>query len=149
MFLTKWDPYETLSELQEEVGRLFDRRLPVQGQAKRVATVDWMPAVDIREEKEAFLFDVEVPGMKKEDLNVRIENHILSIQGERKSEVEKKEGSYYRVERSYGSFARSFTLPETADTEKINAEYKNGILQLKIAKKETAKPKQIQVQVKE
>ena len=147
MYLTRWDPFETLTELQDDVSRLFERQLTPKGEKRNLLQADWYPAVDIHEDKEAYLFDVEAPGVEKNSFDVKVENQVLTIRGERKSSQEKKEGNVHRIERSYGSFARSFTLPETADTEKVNAEYKDGILHIKVAKKEAIKPKQIEVKV--
>lgn len=146
MFLTKWDPFEQLTGLQSDIDRLFQGRI---GDSKKGDWVkaDWLPAVDIHEDKENFYFDVEAPGLDKKDFNISLNDRVLTIKGERKSE-EKKEGkNYYRLERSYGQFTRSFELPETADTAKVDAEYKDGILKLKLSKKEEAKPKQIEVKV--
>ncbi len=151
MYLTRWNPFETLSELQEDVSRLFERRLSANNQGQQgqrsLLQADWYPAVDIHEDKEAYLFDIEAPGVSKDSFDVKVENNVLVIRGERKSREEKNEGNVHRIERSYGSFARSFTLPETADTEKVNAEYKDGVLHIKVAKKEALKPKQINVKV--
>ncbi len=151
MFLTKWDPFETLSNLENEVdtglGRIlrptrFRRFL----KEPDFGSLDWLPSVDIRENKESYEFDVEVPGMEKDQIKVFIsDNNILNIKGERKKEIEKKEENYHRIEREYGSFARSFSLPDNVDAGKINAEYKNGILKVTISKKEIAKPKEIPV----
>ena len=107
----------------------------------------WLPAVDIHEDQEAFYFDVEAPGIDKSLLDVKVEDSVLSIKGEKKTKHEEKAKNFFRVEREYGSFARSFTLPETADSTKTNAEYKDGVLHIKIAKKEAAKPKKVDVKV--
>ena len=137
MSLAKWDPFEALFEFQKAA----------QSVARPVNKDDWLPSVDIHEDKEAFYFDVEAPGIKKEDFDIKVENSILTIKGERKREEEKKDKNYYRIEREYGTFARSFSLPDTADSEKVSAEYKSGILHVKLAKKEVAKPRQIEVKV--
>ena len=148
MSLIKWDPYETLTELQEDVDRVFNRRFfPTWGKKadNNVQPLDWLPAVDIHEDKEAYHFDLEAPGMEKNQFDVKVENNALMIKGERKKEEERKDKNYYRMEREYGTFARSFLLPESADPNKINAEYRHGVLRVTIGKRETAKPKQIEV----
>lgn len=137
MSLTKWDPFEALFEFQKAA----------QSMAKPVKKDDWLPSVDIHEDKEAFYFDVEAPSINKDDFDIKVENSVLTIKGERKREEEKKDNNYYRIEREYGTFARSFSLPDTADSEKVSAEYKNGLLHVKLAKKEVAKPRQIEVKV--
>lgn len=147
MYLTKWDPFETLSNLEEEIDRAFGRTFrPLRRFKGNGELFDWLPAVDIQEDKEAYHFDVEVPGMEKDQIKVFVSDHnILNIRGERKRESEQKDKNYHRIEREYGSFARSFTLPENVDPNKVSAEYKNGILKVAVAKKEIAKPKEIPV----
>lgn len=152
MLLTKWDPFETLTQLQGEIDRAFDRNLKASqntqlNASKDSSTVNWYPVVDIHEDPEAYSFDVEAPGLNKDQFKVLVEDNTLSIRGERSQNKEEKNKNYHRIERSYGSFARSFLLPETADIEKVNAEYRNGVIHVKIAKKEVAKPKQIEVKV--
>lgn len=146
MSLIKWDPFETLTALQADVDRAFDRRfLPVWEKKNNSLQLDWLPAIDIHEDKEAYHFDLEAPGMERNQFDVKIENNALMIKGERKKEEERKDKNYYRIEREYGAFARSFLLPETADASKVNAEYQKGVLKVTIGKRETAKPKQIEV----
>ena len=117
--------------------------------AKTKELVDWYPAVDIHEDNNGFYLDVEAPGVSKDQFDVKVQDGVLTIRGERKHEEEKKDKNIYRSERMYGRFERSFTLPPVADSAKIEAEYKNGVLALKIPKKEVAKPAQIEVKVKE
>lgn len=149
MSLRKYiDPFETLTSLQSDVEKIFNQNLLQAKSGKdqsSLARSAWVPAIDIHEDNEAFYFDAELPGLKEDQIDVSVENSILTIKGERKQENEKKDKNFYRLEREYGSFLRSFTLPEVADTEKVNAEFKNGVLHLKIAKKEAVKPKQIKV----
>lgn len=151
MFLTKWDPFETLTSLQGDLDNILNKNLiSVPRQLRKAASdsSDWLPSVDIDEDKESYNFHVEIPGIDKEGIQVFVsDDRILNIKGERKRESEKKEKNYHRVEREYGSFARSFTLPDNADAEKIAAEYKNGVLSVRVAKKEAAKPKAIEVKV--
>jgi len=112
------------------------------------AISSWTPAVDITEHDDQFVVKVELPGVNKDDVKITLENNILTIRGEKKQEKETKKENYHRVERSYGSFQRSFTLPTTVKSDKIDAAYKDGILQIALPKAEEAKPKQIEVKVK-
>ncbi|MBF0104929.1 MAG: Hsp20/alpha crystallin family protein [Deltaproteobacteria bacterium] len=141
MYLTRWDPFETLTSLQEDIGRVFNSRL---GDSKSLSSA-WLPAVDISEDNESYTFDVEIPGLKTEDIHVKIENNALTIRGEKKSCCEDKQKNFHRIEREYGSFTRSFSLPELADVEKINAENKDGVLKIKVGKKEAAKPREVKI----
>lgn len=142
-----WEPFHDLEELQQDMNRLFQRgwltpRAPFPGNGNR-----WLPEVDITEEKDHILVKADLPGMKQEDIAVEVEDDILTIKGERKQETEKKEGQAHRIERSYGRFLRSFSLPSNVDASKVNAAYKNGVLEVTLPKKESAKPKQIKVDV--
>jgi HSP20 family protein len=107
----------------------------------------WVPAVDIQETDHALIVKADIPDMGMKDIDVRMENGTLTLRGERKFENQKTEGGWHRVERSYGTFERAFTLPETVDPEGVKAEYKNGVLTVKLPKKEIAKPRQIKVDV--
>jgi len=106
-----------------------------------------VPAVDIYEDEHKLVLKLEVPGIKQNDLDVRVENQTLTVKGERKFESEEKEENFHRIERRFGSFARSFTLPVTVDTNAIGAKYENGVLSIQLAKKEAAKPKQVKVEI--
>jgi HSP20 family protein len=107
----------------------------------------WAPAVDIFETENELLLKADLPGVEMKDIDIQLENGTLALRGERKFEQEKKEGGFHRVERSYGSFARYFTLPDTLDPEQVKADYKNGVLTVKLTKKEVAKPRQIKVEI--
>lgn len=109
----------------------------------------WSPAVDIYETENELLLKADLPGVDMKDIDIQLENGTLTLRGERKFQNESKEGGFHRVERSYGSFARYFTLPETVNTESVKADYKNGVLTVKLPKKEIAKPRQIKVEVQE
>lgn len=146
MYLTKFDPFESLTALQGEVDRMFNRHLSGAKSNETKRQTDWLPAVDIHEDAEAYHFDVEAPGIEKDQFDISVENNTLSIRGKRESHSEEKRKNFFRIERDYGSFARSFSLPDTADVERVNAEYKNGVLHVKVAKKELLKPKKISVQ---
>ncbi|MGB5192707.1 MAG: Hsp20/alpha crystallin family protein [Polyangiales bacterium] len=134
--LVRWDPFEEMSRLQDH----FFSGKGLSKQAFRVA-------VDIREENDAFYVDAEVPGLSAEDVKVDVEKNVLTLSGERKVEKEEREGTFRRVERHYGSFSRSFSLPETVDTDSISADLKDGVLELRLPKKEAPTPKQISVNV--
>jgi HSP20 family protein len=140
--LTRWDPLRELSRMQDEVGRLFDDRLFRQGES-----LGWTPAVDIFEDEEGLSLRFDLAGVEPKDVEIRFENGVLTIKGERKLEKEDRKENYHRVELSYGAFNRSFSLPGTVDAEKIKAESKNGVLSVHLPKKAEAKPKSIQVQV--
>ena len=145
MLLSKWDPWR-------EIEDMFDRYTktvgwPRTGSQDVVATGDWAPRVDILETDSAFTIKVEVPDVKKEDVKVSVDNGVLSISGERKQEKEEKGKRFHRVERYYGNFRRSFTLPENVDPKKVKAVFKDGMLNLELPKTEAAKPKAIEVKV--
>lgn len=149
MALVKWDPFRELEEMSDRLNRMFAR--PVwQGHANgnEIMTVaDWTPTVDISETGTEFLIKAELPDIKKEDVKVTVEGGVLTIQGERNREKEEKGKKYHRVERSYGRFVRSFTLPDSVDAAAVKAEYADGVLNLHLPKSEQAKPKQIEVKV--
>jgi HSP20 family protein len=146
--LTRWEPLRELEDLQNRLSNVFGRAPVRRGDGREEITLaDWSPLADITEDEKEYLIKAELPDLKKEDVKVTVENGVLIISGERKLEKEEKGKKYHRVERAYGSFARSFTLPEDADAEKIQAEFKDGILTVRLPKNEKAKPKQIEVQV--
>ena len=147
--LTRWDPFRELNTLQDRMHRLFRESLR-EGQDESLSTSSFAPAVDVYEDEHNVTLKIEVPGIDEKDLDVRIENNTLIVHGERnidKEEKEEKEENYRRVERQYGSFSRTFTLPNTVDTESVSADYEKGVLKIKLAKKAEAKPKQIKVNV--
>ena len=146
MVITRWDPFRELSTLQNRVNSLFqDYGRPSQDEL--TASGSFVPAVDVYEDEHKVTLKLEVPGVKQDDLDVQVENNTLTIRGERKFEKEEKEENFQRIERRYGSFSRSFTLPNTIDTDSVNANYENGVLKVELAKREEAKPKQIKVNV--
>jgi HSP20 family protein len=145
--LAKWNPFRELEDIQNRLVSLFGRT-PMRGLGEEAMTVsEWTPLVDIAEDDKEYLVKAELPEVKKEDVKVTVENGVLTIIGERKFEKEEKGKKYHRVERAYGSFMRSFTLPEGAAGEKITAEFKDGVLQVHLAKSAEAKPKSIDVKV--
>ncbi|HCZ06700.1 MAG: hypothetical protein PWP37_1054 [Thermotogota bacterium] len=137
------DFFRPFRELQREIDRLFDDFF----RTERRERTSFLPDVDIYEDEDKIYIEVEVPGMSKEDVKVKIEDNVLTISGEKKHEKETKKRNYHVVERSYGTFQRSFALPDYADTEKIKASYDKGVLKVEIPKKESAKPRVIDVKV--
>lgn len=148
MAVTRWDPFRDVLTLQNRLNSLFQDypRIGGENEAPLVAA-GFAPPVDIYEDEHKVVLKLEIPGVKKEDLDIRVENHNLSVRGERRFESEEKEENFHRVERRYGSFYRAFSLPSSVDTSGIKAEYDAGILKLELSKREEAKPKQIQVTV--
>jgi HSP20 family protein len=143
-----WDPIRELEEMQSRLASLFGRRLPLPGsREEQFSLTEWTPPVDIAEDDKEYTIKAELPGVNKEDVKVTVEGGVLSITGERKSEKEEKDKKYHRIERSYGSFIRSFTLPEGTASDKIGAEFKDGILKLHLPKDEKAKPKAVDVKI--
>lgn len=140
--MTRWEPYRDLARLQDEVSRLFDDRIFRAGES-----VGWTPPCDIYEDAEGVTLRFELAGVDPKDVDVRFENGVLTVRGERKLEAEDKRENYHRIERSYGTFTRSFSLPGTLDPERIKAEAKNGVLAITLPKKAEAKPRAIQVKV--
>ena len=143
--LNRWEPFRGAATLQEQVNRLFGNVLEHSGEESNLTT--WAPAVDIYETEHELVVKADLPEIDPKDLDIRVENNILTIRGERKFEKKVNEESYLRVERAYGSFSRSFSLANTVNSEAINADYQNGSLTLTIPKREEAKPKQIKVNV--
>jgi HSP20 family protein len=142
--ISRFEPFRTHS-LQDQISRLFNETFERSSDESSITT--WAPAVDIFETEHELVVKADLPDIKPEELDIRVENNILTIRGERKFEKKVNENNYLRVERSYGSFSRNFSLASTVSTEAIKAEYKNGVLTLTIPKREEAKPKQIKVNV--
>src|SRR3954468_23796881 len=136
--LIRWEQFRELEELQNRLSTTVSRT-PRQNGREDMTIADWVPTADITEDEKEYLIKAELPDLRKEDVKVTVENGVLTISGERKLEKEEKGKKYHRVERAYGSFARSFTLPEDADAEKIQAEFKDGILSVRLPKNEKAK----------
>ncbi|MGA2351125.1 MAG: Hsp20/alpha crystallin family protein [Terracidiphilus sp.] len=144
MAMTRWDPYREVVALQNRVNSLFRN---ISEDDDPVAAASFVPAVDIYEDAQKVMLKLEVPGIDQKDLDVRVENHTLTVKGERKFEAEEKEQNFHRIERRYGSFYRAFTLPSTVDTESVAASYNAGVLKLELKKKPEAQPKQIPISV--
>jgi HSP20 family protein len=136
MSIIQYDPWRQLQQLQREMGSMFDRRLYDDNESAALATNDWVPAVDIKEDDNRFLIIADVPGVEPDDIKVHMENGMLSIEGERKEEHKEEQENYRRVERVYGCFHRRFNLPDTADAENITARSRNGSLEISIPKRE-------------
>src|SRR5579863_32955 len=145
--LTRWDPAREYSTLQDRMNRLFRESYSPEGPEEALTTTGFAPPVDIYEDEHSITLKLEVPGIDENDIDVRIENNILTLHGERKIEKEEKEENFLRVERQYGSFTRSFTLPSSVDAGQVSAHYDKGVLKINLAKKAEAKPKQIKVNV--
>lgn len=147
MTLIRWDPWKDLIALQERMNRLLEESFGRLRKEEGLVSGAWTPAVDIYETENSLVVTAEIPGVSEKDIDVRIENNQLIIKGERKFEKETKEENYHRIERIYGNFYRSFSLPSAVDHEKVKAEYKNGVLKIVLGKKEEIKPKQIKIEV--
>src|SRR6478672_7751537 len=148
--LTRWEPFREFSSMQDRMNRmnrLFRESFSPESPEEALTTTSFAPPVDIYEDEHTISLKMEVPGIDEKDIDVRIEGNTLAVHGERKLEKDEKEENYRRIERQYGSFTRTFTLPTTVDTESVSANYEKGILKVKLAKKAEAKPKQIKVNV--
>src|SRR5262249_28164079 len=144
MVITRWDPFRELASLQNRVNSLFQDFNRGQGQDDLLTTGNFVPAVDVYEDEHKITLKLEIPGIDQKDVDIRYENNTLTVRGERKFE---KEENFHRIERSYGTFVRSFALPNTVDSDNIHAEYVNGVLKIDLAKRAEAKPKQIKVNI--
>jgi HSP20 family protein len=145
--ITRWDPFREFSTLQDRMNRLFRESYGPEGREESLTSTTFAPPVDVYEDEHNVTLKIEVPGIDEKDIDVRVENNILTVHGERKFEKEEKEENFRRVERQYGSFTRTFTLPNTVDPEHVSANYDKGILKIALPKKAEAKPKQIKVNV--
>ncbi|MEW6681340.1 MAG: Hsp20/alpha crystallin family protein [Nitrospirota bacterium] len=147
--LMRWDPFKELDELQGRLSTLFGRA-PVRKageREERMTLTDWAPLVDVIEDEKEYLVKAELPEVKKDDVKISVQDDVLTVSGERTQEKEEKGKKFHRIERAYGSFSRSFTLPEDADASKISADFKNGVLTVHLPKSERAKPKSIEVKI--
>lgn len=149
MTLTRWDPFNDLVKLQERMNRLFEDSMRRSGRdtEEGFSSGAWTPAVDIFETPDAVVLVADLPGIEQKDIDIRVESNTLTLRGERRMKSEVRQENYHRIERAYGAFYRSFTLPSTIDQERIRAEHKNGILEVVLPKSEGARPKRIQVDV--
>ncbi len=145
--ITRWDPFRELNTITDRMNRLFQDTFGNVSREEGLPAANFVPPVDIYEDEHNITVKMEVPGIEQKDIDVRLENNTLVVRGERKFEKDEKEENFHRIERRYGSFYRAFTLPNTVDPEKVNAEYENGVLKIMLAKKAEARPKQIKVNV--
>ena len=146
--LTRWEPFREFSTMQDRMNRLLRESYSPEGPEEALTTTSFAPPVDIYEDEHNITLKIEVPGIDEKDIAVRIENNTLTVHGERKIEKEEKEENFRRVERQYGGFTRSFTLPSSVDPGQVSADYDKGVLKINLAKKAEAKPKQIKVNVR-
>jgi HSP20 family protein len=149
--MTRFVPFRSalsdVAVLQNRLNSIFNDFARPEGGQESLAMGNFVPAVDVYEDEHKLVLKLEVPGVKQEDLDVRVENQTLTVRGERKFESEEKEENFHRIERRFGSFARSFSLPATIDTAAVGAKYENGVLSIQLAKKEAAKPKQVKIEI--
>jgi HSP20 family protein len=145
MSITRYDPFRDLKSLQDEVNRLFSTNFSRSFGDEGIARGAWTPNVDIFENKDEIVLEAELPGMNREEFELTIENNVLTLRGERRFEKRDESDNYHRVERAYGSFTRSFTLPQTVSPENAAAEYKNGVLRVTLRKREEVKARRIEV----
>jgi HSP20 family protein len=142
-----WDPLREMVGVRDRIDRLFDEYFGRFPAAEESFERTWSPLVDIHEEKDTIVVKAELPGIKKEDISIEVKNNVLTLSGERKQEKETKKENYHRIERAYGKFSRSFTLPNTITADKVKASYKDGILEITLPKTEESKPKGIPIKV--
>jgi len=145
MNLTRWEPYREIATLQDRLNRAFGSTFGRPERDDEMGLAAWAPPVDIAEEKDRILITAELPGFKEDQIEIQSENGMLTLRGERKFEKEHDGKSYHRVERSYGQFVRSFSLPNNVDREKIKADFSNGLLRIELPKREDAKPRTIRI----
>jgi HSP20 family protein len=145
MALQRWDPLRELSIMQDRMNRLFDDAGRGWRGDEPSSTTTWSPAVDIYETENEITVHAELPGVDRKDITLNLEKNVLTLKGERRFEKETKHENYHRIERAYGGFSRSFSIPAIVEEDKIQAEYKDGILKISLPKKEQVKPKQIQI----
>jgi HSP20 family protein len=145
MAIIRWDPFRDMVTLREKMNRLFEDYYPARTEEKDMVSSTWAPSVDIYESENELVLTAELPGIKDDDIEIKLEDNTLTIKGERKFEKETKEENYHRIERSYGSFFRSFTLPAYIEQDKIEAENENGVLKIMLPKKMEAKSRKVKV----
>ncbi len=145
MNIIKYDPFRELRSLQDDMNRLFMSNYSRGSEQEDFSSGSWMPSVDIFDNKDKLVLEAELPGMKREDVELSIENNVLTLHGERKFEKKDENDNYHRVERSYGSFTRSFTLPQTVTSEDATANFENGVLRVELKKREETKARKIEI----
>jgi HSP20 family protein len=145
MAIIRWDPFRDLVTIREKMNRLFEDAVTARGEEKDMISSSWAPAIDIYETENELVLSAEVPGIDEKDIEIRIEDGTLSLRGERKFEKETRQENYHRIERAYGAFSRSFSLPAYVDQEKIQAEHADGVLKIHMPKKSESKPKTVKI----
>lgn len=145
MAIIRWDPFRDMVSLREKMNRLFEDVFTGRGDDKELASSTWAPAVDIFETENELVMSAEIPGIDEKDIEIKLEDNTLTLKGERKFEKETREENYHRIERSYGSFYRAFTLPNSVDVDKIHAEHENGILKITLPKRQELKPRNVKI----
>jgi HSP20 family protein len=145
MAIIRWDPFREMVTIRDKMNRLFEDVFTGRGEEKEMVASSWAPSVDIYETENELILSAEVPGIEEKDIEIKVEDSTLTIRGERKFEKETKEENYHRIERSYGSFSRSFTLPNYVDQDKIQAEHENGVLKITMPKKMELKPRTVKI----
>jgi HSP20 family protein len=147
MAITRWRPFRDMVSIQDEMNKLFDDFFGRPLVRTEWTEGVWTPSVDVSEDKDNVVIKAEMPGMKKEDVKISVQDNVLTLKGEKEQEKEEKEKNYHRIERSYGSFCRSFQLPTAVKTDKIKASYKDGVLNISLPKTEEVKPKEIPISI--
>ena len=145
MNIVKYDPFRELRSLQDEMTQLFTGAMPSQFNREEMTRGSWAPSVDIFEDKDRLILEAELPGMNREDFEISVENNVITLRGERKFEKKTEGDNYHRVERSYGSFTRSFTLPQSVTAEGATADFENGVLRVSLPKREETKARKIEI----
>jgi len=148
MAVVKWDPFRDLLSIQDRMNRLFEQTLSRSRSEEGIAASTWTPAVDIYETPETIVLKAELPGLSREDIEIQIRDNALTLNGERRFAKDVQQENYLRIERAYGAFQRSFTLPATIQQDKIRAVFRDGVLELTLPKAEEAKPKKIAIEVR-
>jgi HSP20 family protein len=141
MTLVRWEPMRELNTMQGEMNRLFNSFFDEEGNGRR----RWAPAVDLLEREDSLVLKADLPGLTQDDVNIEVRDNVLTISGERRTDIEDKQNGYYRVERAFGGFSRSLTLPEGVDADRIAANFENGVLEVTIPKPEQRKPRRITI----
>ena len=148
MAIVRWDPFREFAQLQDRINRVFTDAYGRSGDEALMSSGAWVPPVDIYENgNHELVLKAELPDMSREDIDITVDNGTLTIKGEKKLSSDVKEEQFHRIERRYGTFSRSFSLPQTVDTGKVGAEYRNGVLTVRLPLREEAKPRQIKVDV--
>jgi HSP20 family protein len=147
MALVRWEPVRELSSIQSEMNRLFNTFFDTPTAGNGQGARRWIPAMDLVETDDSFVLKADLPGLAEDDVNIEVEENVLTVSGERKAEHEEKREGFVRVERSYGSFRRSLTLPEGVDPEAVSASFEKGVLEVRIPKPEQRKPRKVAIQV--